>query len=196
MSGLPTVRYTTNLIRTLRNEEQKFEQRRRLTAIFALGSFVFLVLASVYTFLNYWSMQTVLDVESQNLERLKAEFKNYTLSADIVDKNDVELLNGLQTAGIFWSKQLAVLGQYLPQGYWLKSIRYESSGLRVSGYSQTSSSQDEVVLLQEYLGKLEQDSLFSKHFPKVRLTHAERNQENGGGLNFEFLAAGKSKKSR
>jgi Tfp pilus assembly protein PilN len=197
MSAVPntsqSVRYTTNLIRKLRIEEQKAEQRQRLSAILGIGSFCFLALALVYGILNIWSMENVIRVESQNLERLQNEFNKYTTTLDIVDKADVEQLNGLQTSGIFWSKKLAALGQHLPDGYRLRSIQYDPAGLRIGGIAQYSNEQDELIELQRYLRKLEQDSLFTRHFASVRLTSARRSDDATEGMSFQFFAESKNK---
>lgn len=189
-----TVRYSTNLIRKLRIEEHKAEQRQRMSAILGIGSFCFLALAMIYGALNIWSMENVIRVESQNLQRLQNEFTKYTTSLDIVDKADVEQLNGLQTAGIFWSKKLAALGQHLPDGYRLRSIQYDPGGLRIAGTAQYSPAQDELIALQDYLRKLEKDSLFNQHFASIRLTSAKRSAEVSEGMDFQFFAESKTKR--
>ncbi len=195
MKAPGTVRYTTNLIRTLRMEEKKDEQRERLTRILATGSAVLLLMAILYSAVNIWSMQNVLKVENENLQRLKAEFTKHTASRETIDKNDVETLSQLQLSSIFWSRQLAALGQHLPEGYWLKAISFQGTDLRVSGFANTNSSQDELVELQRYLLDLGQDSTFKKQFSNIRLASATRNEDEGR-LSFEFTAENATKKPR
>lgn len=192
MKSPGSVRYTTNLIRTLRLEEKKDEQRQRLTRILATGSALLLVIAILYSAVNIWSMQNVLNVENENLQRLKSEFNKYTASLETIDKNDVETLSKLQLSSIFWSRKLAALGQHLPEGYWLKSISYQGDALRVAGFANTHSEQDELIDLQHYLLALGQDSTFNKQFKNIRLASASRT-EGEGGLSFEFTAESATK---
>lgn len=182
------VRYTTNLIRTLRIEERKAEQLQRLTAILTTGSFAFLGLAILYGVLNFWSMNAVIQVETDNLNHLREEYKKYQATQETVDKGDVELLNQLQTGGIFWSKKLAALGRHLPEGHLLNSIKFEGSNLRVTGMTGPEAGQDDLLVLQRYLQDLEKDPTFNQDFPKLRLTSVLRGKDSQNGMSFEFLA--------
>jgi Tfp pilus assembly protein PilN len=190
MSAPGSVRYRTNLIRTLRKEEKKYEQRQRLSRIFVIGSLCFLTIAILYAGLNIWSMNSVLKVETENLNRLKAEFAKYNASKETIEKSDVETLNQLQLSAIFWSRKLATLGQYLPQEYWLKTIHFQSNSLRVTGSSSAAMDQAALLTLQGYLEALVSDSTFKKEFPTVRLSNSTR-AANETGLSFEFEATGK-----
>jgi Tfp pilus assembly protein PilN len=190
------VRYSTNLIRTLRSQEAKSEQRQRLTAIFAIGGFTLLSLAVVFAALNIWSMAKVLTVETQNLDRLKQEYQKYTVSKDIIDKADIELLDNLQTSNIFWSKKLAVLGRHLPAGCSLTDLRFQDDNLQVTGIAQSLPDQNELLVLEKYLQDLRTDPNFNQHFSSVRLTTASRHADGAGSVAFDFVAQNRNKRAR
>jgi Tfp pilus assembly protein PilN len=195
MTAPGSVRYRTNLIRTLRVEEKRDEQRQRLTRILVVGSLCLLAISVIYTGLNIWSMQSVLRVESENLARLKAEYAKYNASKEIIDKSDVETLNQLQLSSIFWSRKLVALGQHLPEDYWLKSIAFQNKDLKVTGSANPSMDEGVLLGLQKYVESLLADTAFSKEFPIVRLSNATR-PSSETSLSFEFVATGTQPKAQ
>src|SRR4051812_23546576 len=104
--------YRINLIRDLREQEFRKERKRRMALIVGLGCFGFFVISVLYSSLTIWQMEGVLKNERLKVDHLKQEYQKYTATRLIVDKSDLELLNGLQGKGIFWTKKLAAVAKY------------------------------------------------------------------------------------
>lgn len=181
--------YRLNLIRQLREQEHKAERRRRTVALSGLACFAVLVLVLLYSGLTVWNMERVLAAEQRKLENIRSEYQKYTAARLIVDKNDLELLNTLQGRGIFWTKKLAAMAKHLPDNYWITQFSFANGELRVSGHGYASSRQDQLLVLDGYLGRLRRDTSFSEVFKTLHLNTAERREEQGAGtVAFDFSA--------
>lgn len=183
--------YTVNLIRDLREQEKRVERKKRLSVILGLGCFGFFLLSLIYSGLTMWQMEHVLSNEKDKLGRLQQEYQKYTASRLIVDKTDIELLSGLQGKGIFWTRKLAAMAKHLPDNYWITGFNYRDGELRVTGYGLASARQDQLLVLDEYMSRLRQDTSFADVFSKVYLNFADRREE-GGRVGFDFSAVTKN----
>lgn len=170
--------YHLNLIRDLREKERKVERQKRLSVILGLGCFGFFLLSLIYSGLTIWQMERVLTNEGKKLAYLKQEYNKYTAARLIVDKSDVELLDGLQSKGIFWTRKLAALAKHLPESYAITSFKFSRGQIDVTGNGSAGPKQDQLLILDDYLGKLRSDTAFSDVFPLVFLNSADR-RDNG-----------------
>jgi Tfp pilus assembly protein PilN len=182
-----TAPYRLNLIRSVREREMKSERKKRLAFILGAGCFGFFALSLVYSALTIWQMERVLTLEKDKLSRVQQEYRKYTATKLIVDKSDVELLGDLQGRGIFWTRKLAAMAKHLPENYWITSFTYQNNELKVRGYGLPSPQQRQLLILDDYINRLEQDTTFSDVFKDVRLNLADRN-EDGGKIAFELSA--------
>lgn len=185
--------YRLNLIRDLREREYRIERQKRLAVILGAGCFGFFLISLVYSGLTMWQMERVLTSEEDKVNRLQQEYKKYTATRLIVDKSDIELLDGLQGKGIFWTRKLAAMAKHLPDNYWITGFKYASGELRVSGFGNTTSKQDQLLILDLYIRELRADTSFSDVFPTVFLNIADRRDESGR-VSFEFSAMQKNRK--
>ena len=181
--------YRINLIRDLREQEFRLERKRRMALIVGLGCFGFLFISVLYSALTIWQMEEVLTRERQKVNHLKQEYQKYTATRLIVDKSDLELLNGLQGKGVFWTKKLAAVAKYLPDNYWITHLNYGAERLMVGGYGYVGPQQNQLLVLNDYLDKLRADTTFADVFKVIQLTSADRSVEAGQGrCAFEFTA--------
>lgn len=181
--------YHINLVRRLREKERRAEKQDRIRAMVGLACFALLALAVVYSCLTMWKMERVLSTEREKLVQIQNEYQKYTATRTIVDKGDVELLNGLQGRGIFWTKKLAAMATHLPDNYSITAFSYYNGELKVRGFGFTNPKQDQLLILDAYLNRLRQDSSFSDIFKQTFLTGTQRNDQPGTGkVNFEFSA--------
>lgn len=181
--------YRINLIRALREKEYKAERQKRLGVLLFTGCFGMLILTFLYSAMTIWQMENVLKSEERKLVHLKNEYKKYTGARLIVDKSDVELLTNLQGSGIFWTKKLAAMAKHLPEGYAINRFSYSGGELRVSGWGFVNVRQDQLLVLDEYMKHLRNDTTFSSVFGKVFLSRADRINEGGTNrVAFEFVA--------
>jgi Tfp pilus assembly protein PilN len=182
--------YRINLVRDLREQEKLAERRRNRAVALGFTCFGLLAASLVYCALSVWQMNRVIESESEKLEHLKQEYRKYTATNNTVDKADVELLNSLQGRGIFWTKKLAAMAKHLPDNYWITNFEFNSGVLEVSGFGYVSSKQDQLLILDDYLKKLQQDSGFSDVFKSISLKSAMRKDESGSSkVAFEYTAA-------
>jgi Tfp pilus assembly protein PilN len=181
--------YRINLIRDLREQELRQERKRRMAMIVGLGCFGFFLISVLYSSLTIWQMEDVLKRERQKVDHLKQEYQKYTATRLIVDKSDLELLNGLQGKGIFWTKKLAAVAKYLPDNYWITQFSYGAEHLKVTGFGSVGPQQDQLLVMNAYLDKLRADTTFSDAFKAVQLISVDRIGEAGAGrCAFEFTA--------
>lgn len=181
--------YRLNLIRELRKKEREAERRKRNTALFGVACFVFLALALVYSGVTIWRMERVLRHEQTKLENVQNEYRKYRSTKLIVDKGDLEQLDLLKRKGVFWTKKLSALAKHLPDNYWINRFTFANGELRVSGYGQATSRQDQLLVLDAYLKRLREDSTFSDTFISLQLNVAENRGENPAGMvGFDFSA--------
>lgn len=181
--------YQLNMVRELRAREKKSEQNRRYLILACIGSGLFLLLSFLYSGISIWNMELVLQNEKRKVDHLTHEFRNYTAAKDIVDKNDVELLNSLHGRGIMWTKKLAALANHLPENFQLTSFEFRGGELRVKGFGYPNESQDHLLILDKYIGRLREDSAFSNTFKRIYLGTASRSiADNQPTIDFEFSA--------
>lgn len=186
---LAAQRYQINLVRDLRAKELKIERQNRIRVFLGLGCFGTLLLACIYSGMTIRAMEMVLAEEHRKLANIQSEYQKYTATRTIVDKGDVELLNSLQSQGIFWTKKLAALAKHLPENYTITSFAFRNGELRVSGYGDVSSKQEQLLTLDAYLNRLRKDSTFTDDFKTLYLGSAQRKQDKGEGkVAFEFFA--------
>ncbi len=181
------VPYRLNLIRAIRQREKKSEQRKRMAFILGAGCFGFFVISILYSSLTIWQMEGVIKSEKDKLVRLEQEYRKYTSSKLIVDKSDVELLGELQGKGIFWTKKLAAMAKHLPDNYWITRFSFQNGELKVSGYGLPTPQQQQLLILDDYVQRMEQDTTFSTVFKSIRLRSVDRGSE-AGRVAFEFSA--------
>lgn len=181
--------YSINLIRELRTRQRREEQRRRLQVMLGFACFAALFVSILYCGLTIWKMESVLGAEKVKLDHLQTEYKKYTATRMIVSKEDVELLNSLQSRGIFWTRKLASLASHLPENYWITNFTFRDGELRVYGFGYASARQDQLLTLDAYLNRLRADTNFSDVFSKLHLNITERKDEPGTNkVGFDFSA--------
>jgi hypothetical protein len=183
-----TALYRINLIREMREREKKAEQQRSRAFTLGVACFGLFLLSLIYSGVTIWKMERVLMAEQVKLDRLKQEYRKYTAASLVVDKSDIELLNDLQGRGIFWTKKLAAMAQYLPDNYWITRFSFANDELRVSGYGMISPQQDQLLILDEYLNRLRNDKTFSDVFTNLHLNSAQRTDDGSARGAFEFSA--------
>jgi hypothetical protein len=182
--------YKINLVRDLREQEKAAERRRSRAIALGVGCFGFLALSLLYCIFSIWEMEHVISSEKEKLTLLQQEYRKYTATNMTVDKADVELLNSLQGRGIFWTKKLAAMAKHLPENYSITRFEYASGILNVGGFGYISQKQDQLLILDEYLKNLHQDSTFSDVFKFISLISAVRKDEQGADkITFEYSAS-------
>lgn len=179
--------YRVNLIRDLRNNEMRRERKQRLAVILGAGCFGFFILSLLYSALTMIQMEHVLSQEKDKVERLRQEYQKYTAAKLIVDKSDIELLNDLQGKGIFWTKKLAAMAKHLPDNYWITRFAFTNNELKIEGYGYATTQQDQLLVLDGYLNRLRQDSVFSETFDRIQLNTVDRHMESNR-IGFGFSA--------
>jgi Tfp pilus assembly protein PilN len=182
--------YHVNLIRDQREREYRAERRHRLALILGIGCFGFFALSLIYSGLTIWQMEHVLTNEQDKVRHLQQEYQKYAAARLIVDKSDIELLSGLQSKGVFWTRKLAAMAKHLPDNYWITGIEYANGEVRVQGYGLLGPQQDQLGELEAYMNRLRTDTSFADVFPRVFLNLAQL-QETSGRVGFDYSAVTK-----
>lgn len=184
--------YRLNLVRNLREQEARRERQRQINYLLGAACFIILVLSIAYSGYTMWKMENILAQERKKVTDLTNEYRKYQSSRLIVEKSDVELLSSLQGRGIFWTKKLAALATHLPENYWITRFAYNNGELKVSGHGYASTRQDQLLVLDEYLNRLRQDTAFSDVFKHIYLSRSESTVEGGEPrIAFDFNATQK-----
>lgn len=172
------MKYTINLIRSLREKEyREAVARRRGTLLITLCA-VLLAVALAYSAWNTVDMLRVIELEREKLARVEAEYRQYQSTTMIVDKGDIELLDKLQNDRIFWTRKLASMALHLPENYWVTRFGYgKGNQFDVDGYGYISRDQKQLITLDDYLNLLRGDTLFNDVFRNVHLEQARRDDE-------------------
>jgi Tfp pilus assembly protein PilN len=183
------MKYSINLVRQARVEEHKAEKIRvRLLALTAAG-FGVLVLALFYGVLQILDMQSKIRTEEENLSRIQAEYRKYQETKMIIDKADIELLSGIQTRRIYWTKKLASMALHLPDNYWITKFGYDRNLFSVVGYGYISNRQEQLITLDDYLNSLRADSLYNDVFRTSYLKSTVRTDEGvRERVSFEYVS--------
>jgi Tfp pilus assembly protein PilN len=171
------MKYSINLVRTMRIEERRAEARRVRVLTLSGICFGVLALAVFYTVLDVFMMETTLRDEREKLARIEQEYKRYKETTMIVNKADIELLNQLQSGRIFWTKKLAAMASHLPENYWITDFNFGQSSFDVKGYGYITGDQRQLVTIDDYLNLLRADSTFNDVFTKVYFNSTERTDE-------------------
>ena len=171
------MRYTINLVRTLRVEERQNEAKRAKVMMTTGICFGVLLLALFFCLLQTMIMFGTLSAEKDKLSRIEAEYKRYKATAMFVNKADVELLDHLQNGRIFWTKKLVAMASHLPENYWITDVSYGQTLFNVKGYGYITDKQKQLVTIDDYLNMLRADNAFSDVFKTVYLNSTERKDE-------------------
>jgi Tfp pilus assembly protein PilN len=183
------MRYSINLVRQARLDEQKAEKISvRLVALSAAG-FGLLALALFYGLLQVLSMNQKIYSEQQNLARIDAEYRKYKETKMVIDKADIELLDRIQSGRIYWTKKLASMAQHLPDNYWITKFGFDQKMFSVVGYGYISPRQEQLITLDDYLNKLRADSMYDDVFAASYLKATARTDEGARErVSFEYVS--------
>jgi Tfp pilus assembly protein PilN len=188
------MRYTTSMMRAIRNEEKRRESLRIKLLSLSAGSGGIVCLALFYALLQVADMSAQVRQERESLDRVKAEYSRYQAQQASIDQEDIERLNTLQKSGIIWTKKLAAMASHLPENYWITRFGYDGFAFSVQGCGILQTKQDQLITINDYLNALRRDSLFSDAFPAIYLNTTRRFEMNElTKVSFDFSAEGISK---
>ncbi len=191
------MRYSINLIRSLRLKEKKAEEKRVLTSTLSMICLSLLILSIFYTTIQILTMKGQLKEEETKLNRIEEEYREYKETQMSIDKSDIELLDKLQHSRIFWSKKIAAMAQHLPDNYWVTQFGYKSDNFGVEGYGYITKKQKQLITMDDYLNLLRNDSTFNDIFKNTYLDMTKREDDKHAGkkveerISFKYSALGK-----
>lgn len=171
--------YRINLVRQIRLEEQKRLKQKNRIFILAASCTGILLVACLLFVSQLLAMESKLNVERQVLARIELEYGKYRATRMVIDKADIERLDSLQSARVFWTKKLAALAYYLPDNYWITSFKFDGKQLGVQGNGYISSDQEQLITLDDYLNKLRADSTYNDVFKTTYFNSVNRSDEEG-----------------
>ena len=172
------MKYQINLIQQIRQKEQREQVQKSTVTVISVFAFALLFLSATYSASNVIKMYQSIEKERRKLQRIEAEYRKYRAAKMIVDKADIELLDGMQTGRIFWTKKLAAMAFPLPGSYWITRFSYDKDILNVQGYGFITPQQEQLITIDEYLNNLRSDTSFADVFPIVQLNSTSREDEN------------------
>jgi Tfp pilus assembly protein PilN len=183
------MKYAVNLIRNLRAEEKKRDEKRGRIVMMCTACFGILMLAVLFSVLEVFRIMNTLSEETVKLKRIEQEYKQYTVTNTFIDKADIELLDKLQNKKIFWTRKIAAMAAHLPENYWITRFDFKRGLFTVSGYGYISTNQEQLITIDDYLNMLRSDRLFSDVLRNIYLTATERtDEETGERVSFEYMA--------
>jgi hypothetical protein len=183
------MRYTINLIRQLRSEERRAQELRDRLFTVAMSCFGLLAIAVITITFQVLGMDAKLSNEKQQLARIELEYSKYKATRMVINKEDIERLDSLQSNRIFWTKKLAAMAYYLPDEYWIIKFGFDSKAYKVSGFGYISTKQEQHITLDDYLNKLRVDSTYTDIFKTTvfnSMVRADEEKENRERISFEF----------
>jgi Tfp pilus assembly protein PilN len=166
-------------VRQIRLEEQKLLKQKNRIFTLAASCTGILILACLLLVSQLLSMKSKLATERQVLARIEQEYGKYRSTRMVIDKADIERLDSLQSARIFWTKKLAALAYYLPESYWITSFKFDAKTLTVQGNGYISGDQKQLITLDDYLNKLRADSTYNDIFKTTYFNLVNRSDEEG-----------------
>jgi len=183
------VRYTINMVRTIREEERKQHKRQFKLFLFSLLSFGLFALSLAYGALAILPMRAVLHKAETRLNRIEAEYEQYQSTQASIGSEDIKLLDKLYNGKVFWTEVLAAVAYHLPEGFWTSSFKYDGKEFTVKGFGRTGGKQDHLIVIDHYINRLRNDEAFRKVFKSVRLNSTSRNDDGGRSLIYFDISA-------
>lgn len=181
------VRYSVNLVRRIRIEEQRALRLKNRIFMLAASCTGLLVIAILVLVSQFLAMRIKIDVEKQQLNRIETEYRKYRATRMVVDRADIERLDALQANRIFWTKKLAALAYHLPENYWITRFAFDGRSLAVSGFGYISLQQEQLITLDNYLNKLRADSTYRDVFANTHFNAVARSDEaDRSRVSFDF----------
>jgi hypothetical protein len=178
-----------NLVKSVREAEKRSLKHRTNMVILFSACFGLLALASYNTYLKIMTMENEIAKEKNKLALIEAEFRNYNATQSIIDKDDIELLNKIQTSRVYWTRKLDAMASHLPEeepiSYWITKFGYRAPTFTVQGYGYITGKQEQLLTLDNYLTKLRADKEnYSDLFGSTVLKSAARSDEDDrrGGI--------------
>jgi hypothetical protein len=191
---MPIKSYQINLIRSLRQQETASERHRTILMGGAVFCFGLLAVSLFYAALQVLTIRMALGSEIGQLNRIKAEYSKYKQTRMIVNKSDLELLDGIQNRRIFWTKKLAAMAVDLPDNYWITNFGYKPPRFTASGFGYISPKQEQLVTIDEYLNQLRKDSTYNDVFSNTFFNATVRSDEDKHErVSFEYYSLRKGK---
>jgi Tfp pilus assembly protein PilN len=174
-----SIKYTINLVRQIRLEERKLARQKSRIFTLAASCMGVLMLACLLLVSQILSMKSKIAVERQVLNRIEMEYGKYRSTRMVIDKADIERLDSLQSARIFWTKKIAAIAYYLPENYWITSFKFDARTLGVQGNGYISGEQEQLITLDDYLNKLRADSTYNDVFKTTYFNVVNRSDAEG-----------------
>ncbi len=184
------MKYQLNLVRELREQEQREAHRKARLVLATTLSFILLALSIAYTAWQVIAMEMVLARERRKVARIEKDYRQYTATEALVSAADITLLDDLKNNSIFWTRKLSAIARHLPEGYATTRFGYTGEEFSIEGVGRVTADQQHLVNLHGYMDKLERDSAFSDVFTKLYLNSAKRESEKG---NFVFSISAEKK---
>jgi hypothetical protein len=183
------MRYDINLIRQLRSEEHRAVQLRDRLFTVGVSCLGLLTIAAITLFFQIIGMESKLTNEKQELARIEQEYSKYRATRMVIDKADIERLDSLQANRTFWTKKLAAMAYFLPEGYWIIKFGFDLKTFRVSGFGYISTKQEQLITLDDYLNKLRADTTYNDIFKTTNFDAVSRSDEekdNRERISFDY----------
>jgi Tfp pilus assembly protein PilN len=182
-------RHRINLVRLIREEEKRLAGHRRKLGLATFAGVVLLGLSLAYSGWQIVHMESVLRREREKLSRIAAEYRQYTETEALIGDADIRLLDDLKNNSIFWTRKLAAVARFLPDGYATTGLTYDGEELSLEGTGSVSPGQRQLMKLYAYMHALRNDSTFNDVFGNVSLSSAKRGgSEDGRELRFSLTA--------
>jgi len=181
------IKYSINLVRQIRLEEQRLLKQKNRIFTLAASCTGILIFGCIVLVSQIFAMKSKITIEQQTLARIEQEYSKYRATRMVIDKADIERLDSLQSARIFWTKKLASLAYYLPENYWITSFKFDAKMLRVQGNGYITNEQEQLIILDDYLNKLRADTTYIDVFNSTYFNVVNRSDEDGRSrVVFEF----------
>lgn len=181
------MRYTINLVRQIRIEEQKSVRLKNRIFTLAASCSAILIVALLVLVFQILRMQIKLQNEKQEVTRIELEYGKYKATRMVIDKADIERLDSLQANRVYWTKKIAAMAYFLPENYWITKFSFDGKIFKVTGYGYITPNQEQLITLDDYLNKLRADTTYNDVFKTTYFNAVQRSdEENMNRVSFEY----------
>jgi Tfp pilus assembly protein PilN len=175
------LKYRMNLVKSVRLAEQRNRKHKMLITLLLFACFSVLAAAAYHTYLRIGAMEGTLETERRKLRDIEAEYHTYQSTQETIDKADIELLNDIQQNRVYWTRILEAMASHLPEeeptSYWITRFGFAPPNFTVSGFGHITERQEQLLALDEYLGRLRGDPNYSQVFGTTSLRSTVRSDE-------------------
>ncbi len=168
----------------------RLEKRREQTRWGAFGFIVFILVAGfAYLLVENSQYAQIIEEKESQIASIQAQIDTLKREGRNLAKDDILAMSELSDRRTIWAEKLNALGRLMPHDMAITHLTFKDRYLTIEGVSRIYPDEREFDILEEFIARLENDSIFSEDFTDIKFaSYSRMTILNQNVVNFEVRA--------